>query len=521
MARLNPTDEDVFVIYNIDSPDDWGAIYEELKFGIQRYAERFRFDMIPMYFGDKCKSVLIEKQYNDKDYRDSYYNFFSKKFTRYPKNCMRLHFFSEKFASDRDLWNLETIEKEKKMYLGNIIFRPLSPGCIGRTTINASRTIVPSFLACQAKYEINILGSRLIVEAFPFTSQDTDVSQCVLAALWMTLRYYSQKYPNYKEIYPHEISQLSKDFSWGRTTPTHKGLTIHQLTEDLAYYGFSPVLYLKNSYPLNEGLFYRVLYYYVESGIPLIIGLPRHAVATFGHLKGMKHTPCTAHATCKAVGTRFLNSCCFNQGYIINDDNFMPYRALLKQGSSLPPADMKYASQFRVEDIQSFVVPLYEKIYLPAEKVDDLAKSIISHRQLGIDALSKLKFPVDQKFVIRIFLTSSRSYKYYRRTALIPGHADRYYVGNPMPKFIWVAEISTQDLYMNGKILGEIIFDATANQNDRNAFMYIHYPGKLVMNDRDHIGDFPDRYGDPLDLGIDRNYEYDVYMSNLLEGGRP
>ena len=40
-----------------------------------------------------------------------------------------------------------------------------------------------------------------------------------------------------------------------------------------------------------------------------------------------------------------------------------------------------------------------------------------------------------------------------------------------MPKFIWVCEISTIELYKENKIIGEIIFDATANALDRFAFL--------------------------------------------------
>ena len=39
------------------------------------------------------KAILIEHNYTDKDYRSTYYNFYSKKGQHYRTDCVRLHFF--------------------------------------------------------------------------------------------------------------------------------------------------------------------------------------------------------------------------------------------------------------------------------------------------------------------------------------------------------------------------------------------------------------------------------------------
>jgi hypothetical protein len=83
-----------------------------------------------------------------------------------------------------------------------------------------------------------------------------------------------------------------------------------------------------------------------------------------------------------------------------------------------------------------------------------------------------------------IFLTTSRGYKAERRTSLLPHGLSRLYTRLPMPKFIWVAELSTKELYPAGKILGEIIWDATASDEDFFSWLVIHYPERLLVNDR-------------------------------------
>lgn len=46
------------------------------------------------------KSVLIESQYIDKDYRCTFYNFYAKKGQQYDADCARLHFFDDAVTFD-------------------------------------------------------------------------------------------------------------------------------------------------------------------------------------------------------------------------------------------------------------------------------------------------------------------------------------------------------------------------------------------------------------------------------------
>ena len=87
-----------------------------------------------------------------------------------------------------------------------------------------------------------------------------------------------------------------------------------------------------------------------------------------------------------------------------------------------------------------------------------------------------------------------------------------------MPKFIWVCEISTHDLFKDGKITGEILFDATANPYDRRNFLSIHYPDFLLLNNRDFLTDDPKRFTLHA-VETDEIIPYDCYVNNLSEVG--
>jgi len=59
-------------------------------------------------------------------------------------------------------------------------------------------------------------------------------------------------------------------------------------------------------------------------------------------------------------------------------------------------------------DINGFIVPLYEKIYLAAEDAFSMVETILSDEQIGLSTLRSPGLPPGD-LVIRLLLTSSRS----------------------------------------------------------------------------------------------------------------
>ena len=178
-------------------------------------------------------------------------------------------------------------------------------------------------------------GTELRVSGFPYISQDTDVTICAHAASWMVFRYYSEKYPNYAEAHPFEITQMTADQSHGRLIPS-KGLTIYQLSEMFSHFGFYPEIYLRGNMPDPE-IFDRVLYYYLESGIPVVAGLldKGHAISLFGHVSD--------YSIALPAGSAG-HSADYVQGWIANDDNHMPYQVLPRP--DLPAGRFAHTSDY-------------------------------------------------------------------------------------------------------------------------------------------------------------------------------
>jgi hypothetical protein len=476
-----------FSLLNIDSDSDWTSLISLCS----DYLLDEDLERLKSVLENTCKSIYIEYNYIDIDYRDTYSNFYSKKFASYPDRTIRLLFFSSIIPAEQ-VYNIDTF---KDSFLGYSVIRPTRISSLGRTILD------PRYCSCTkghisiTPYKVHFLGFELSVRGFPFIRQDSDVTVCAHAACWMCFRYFSERYSTYKEAYPFQISQMTSDFGQGRLVPS-SGLTISQISEMFSREGFYPKVYdLVGSDP---SLFYRCLYYYIESGLPPVVGLPEHAVVAVGHYSDyLKH-----------ICPGLISSFHYTEGIIVNDDNLTPYRAIPIDPSASPD----FGTNYHLGQVDSFVVPLYEKMFLLAEHAEELITTYLRHDKIGIGKYDPA-ISIDQ-MVYRLFLTSSKSYKAKSRNRISNGLGLLYSI-LPMPRFIWVAELSTHDQYRNRKIIGEMILDATASHKDRFAFMALHYPSALILNNRDSMSK-DDRVRLKI-FPIKPEGVYPLYENNLVE----
>ena len=515
----DPT-EDFFKIIRLDEPHKWDRLPEQCEILLQGR----KYGLLAAYFakfrellGKRAKSIVAERGYIDKDFRDVYAGFYSRKFATYQSKCLRLHFFS-RIIRDQDLCSLDTYQED---YIGYVVVRPTRKQCIGTMIIDPRRAEGVQGSICAAKYYAHILGAELEIEGFPFIAQHKDVTRCAHADCWMVFRYLSQKYRTYREVYPYQITQMTTDYSLGRLVPSSHGLTVSQIAEIFARFGLSPEIYSRRSYN-NPSEFERFLLTYISSGLPVICATEKpgehednHAVVALGHVSDherLERRPDDAGV---------LTSYDYLQGLVINDDNWQPYQLMPTSGKPR----LANISEYTTSDIYAFVVPLYEKMHLTAEQVEELTKKALAREDLGLEALSPSL--AKSEVVIRVQLASSSSYKAFRSRkaegARPPHGIDRLYARLPMPRFIWLAEIASKSSFSKNKVLGEIIWDTTATPDDVMSFLVIHYPEYLIVNDVDQLGSMSNRFIIKRELNLHDEIGYDMYsdlVNASTEGGR-
>lgn len=194
--------------------------------------------------------------------------------------------------------------------------------------------------------------------------------------------------------------------------------------------------------------FKRLLYIYIESGFPIITCTSDHTYLVIGKENKIGED---------------------NVKLVTINDNERPYKLI----------DYN-------EEITSFIVPLYEKIYLDAEMIQ--IGEVIKSLEEGISGLKIKK--KDTKYIYRCFLTSSRSYKEYI-TQANKKDSREHFVCMAMPRFVWVCEmIDTKDVVIKDPkktpVSNIMLFDATEGNASLNYFIMAKLSDRIIVRTVDN-----------------------------------
>lgn len=406
--------------------------------------------------------VLVEYPYVDKDYRSTYYNFYSKKARYYNRQSVRLHFFSQGVSLGEGLKLIPSDNEElSDLYLGFTVLRPTWSFTIGRSALS------PKFLknfvghVMLAQHKVHVLGKKITVAGFPWMQQHTDIAVCAHVACWSVLRYYSERFSGHREYLIHDVTCMASQYDQGGLLPS-RGLYVGQAARIFAEGGVFPDVYTKSAF---KTAFLRYLYAYVESGFPIFAAMHgrKHAITIIGH-----------GAVGPAValpGAGVQYSWEQIRSLVAVDDNWMPYQVL----PDVP------ANDYGIEAVDTFVVPLPDKIYLPAESVEKYALNVFNQSPFGLD-FTGLNNPV-----MRYLLTTAST---LQRWALdqdgssVPPKLLAAIMDMPLPRFLWVVEIGGLTSWNKKCCNLRFIFDATASAQEKLVFVLLHDATHAIVHDR-------------------------------------
>lgn len=455
-------------------------------------------------------TVIEERVYVDKIYRDIYYSVLSGKYFDYSRDCCRLSFFKNEYSGEQ-LWKGY---KEKKAniendFVGTMVLRPIEIAEIGRTLLDPQKLNISTAYIRTTTFTVEVLGMVLNINAFPFSEQDSEVMTCAETTIWAILEYYGTRYPLYRTVLPSDITKCVDSISKQRVMPSI-GLDYYTVSMVLKKFGFQPKVFAKNE---HGDMFQNIFHYYVESGIPVAVGttLPveqsGHSTVCIGHAQEDYVLPESSKMETYPNGIIVVDTCQFYSNYVIIDDNQIPY--------TIEPFDDFTIYTPAIVDV--FVVPLYKRIYMDAAVAAAIFDGIIQVFQNEIKELADyydMKITCDNPLVKRIFLTSSRRYIEYRtKTANHYAEAE-FYANMRYPKFVWVMEISTFGLYKENKVIADVALDATSAKCNWSEY----FISMRIMN---HAATrLPKQSFKQLLQGLqkgNRNFEnaYPIYSNNL------
>lgn len=430
--------------------------------------------------------VFVETNYDDPVYGDSYRSLYANKLRTYPRHCVRLSFFEPFCSSIEEFlqYKTEFIQNGGK-YLGFLVIRPLYK-CIGRNAIDVKAKKDPwdKVAICKATIKSTCIGHKLSVKAFPHASQDAEHMSCAENSIWALLEYFGNKYAIYDPILPFEILNTLRDYKDERTIPT-TGLTYNQISILLKKRGFETKIYnVKN--PNFKELFTC----YIESGLPLITCIEGkefgHAVVCIGRTTEPEISD-SSFEEVDILGNKH-HLCLWNRNihtFVVNDDNFPSYRII---DYNKPAEGYDHADD---AIITSFIVPMHEEIYMPAELAIQTTNALV-------DLLSI------NDCCVRTFLTTSRSYRrYVVNNDTLSIENKQALLRLDMPKFVWISEYFDAGSASKRMAQGVFILDATCNTRSgliyNNLIMAINNGNSVIIDEKSgqyvtHNTNFPQQF---------------------------
>ena len=439
-------------------------------------------------------TVLVEEKYIDKIYRDSYYMHFSCKHGEYSRFCKRLFVFSGNIFEKLDCYNFCDLSTKKLQdnFVGTIVIRPLRGGKIGRCLLNPHFLLKDKNIYLRyARYSATVYGKRLQINAFPFSMQDGETTTCAEVTILNLMDYFGKKYCEYRSILPSDIVSIVEKNDFERALPA-RGLKYATITKVFSEMGFYPRLYAKKLFA-DGSQFKRVMHYYIESGIPVAIGVKvdektKHSVVCIGHGEiNYKDIGKKIYAIYdKEIGNYIwiVDSSDLCRNYIMMDDGHVPYEEMewkVEKSHNINKSDKYILGDYEPEVL---MVPLYKRMFLEAQDAYDISTSALASKDIGIQKFYPNIGSKEKPVIIRLFMCSSRNYKYQRMSNLSKKNEYLCKVYNKLrlPRFIWVCEIYDEKGYRGGKASGEIVIDATSSPDyGTKSILLFHYPYYVLM----------------------------------------
>ena len=478
------------------------------------------------------ESYVLEDPYIDRDYSADYLEFYARTFRTHSRHCKRVHFFSNDISpllsspltTERLRHFSQTVSAS---YCGFCVIRPLPTAPIGRTVLLArvrDSLDTEATVTCRADFEVNLLGVRVHVTGTPFLQQDARVGACAQVAIWVGMRHVHARY-GHGWVSVADITRFATPAATGEAAslpPGSDSLTAESMIRGISEAGYQPLCFRGDK-------IYRDILPYVESGIPVILGLNiggqiGHAVTVIGRVFAKLERPTNCPID-------------YVPAYIVHDDQGGPYMWLPMDEKASSTHSFtgdtvnRFTQELNVRCHATFAVALMPtRVFSTAVAADLFARYRIEETLTNMantrQLLTKRDIPVnerlldelqsahrDDRVVLRTYLTSAAGYRRHLASGTASDGIKDMLLRLHLPHFTWITEISTTGSYNNAspgmrRIYGHMVLDATSTGRGGDGMLMLHLPGFVVTNNVDAPPDAPpDERGKLTFIKDDRLYE--------------
>ena len=417
------------------------------------------------------RGVLVEHGYVDKDYRSTFYNFYAKMGRPYRPDCVRLHFFDGTVSYNEDRTDISCSDlRPQDHYFGYIVLRPTIVATLGRSLLSPDMRLGARGRAIQSTHYVNLLGHRLPIWGFPSMAQHGDIAVCSHVCCWAILRYYSETFPQHREHLLHGITKLAAAFDPGGLVPS-LGLNVIEAERVFQAAGCFPLFVGKRNSSSDEAFFSQLLAY-LESGFPLFVEIrsEMHAIVIVGY--NWRKSAVVPQASSSHVWTQV-------ETLLTVDDNLLPYATVPLQCPSTEPG----APLYTADCFSSFIVPLPDKVYYPADAIEAFSRRVEGW-------LIRWRAPGEEPLQLRrYFITSVSRLRKYARD-------NHTYLGNSLldltmhletAQYVWIIEYCSVAQWQAGRVAVRAIVDAAASSTEEVPIWLLHDEEVAFVFDRSSV----------------------------------
>lgn len=261
-----------YSVQPLDCPDTWERLSQELG-GHDLDVVRNTIRHLRVL---GARSYVLENPYIDRDYSADYLHFYARTFRTHERHCQRAHFFSTDVSPllARPL-TTERLREFKELgrdgYCGFCVIRPLSTAPIGRTILTArvdSGFDMEAAVTCRADFDAHLLGVDLRITGTSFLQQDARVGACAQVAIWAGMRHMHARH-KHNWVSVADITRFATPTTAAEAVSLPAGsdfLTSERMIRAISEAGYQPLCFRLPDID-------RAILPYVESGIPVILGL--------------------------------------------------------------------------------------------------------------------------------------------------------------------------------------------------------------------------------------------------------
>ena len=328
------------------------------------------------------KTILIEKNYVDRDYLIDFSSFYARSFNVSDKWTVRVHIFKnelseETFQTILMKYNKDTHEFLQKSYLGFIVVKPVRDQFgefyIGRTCVktydekenNERRDYLTQ------NYPVSLFGIPLSVDSLPYQAQDSAVGGCATTACWVALHPLHSLFGS-GIFSPYEVTEMSVFFpNLNRNFPS-SGLTLFQMkshfnnlrleTEFIDPNKIEPVA--EEYYTTDDDIVADAVKAYTSLGLPVIAGI---LLFENNEDTGYKDVLTGYHA-CVICGFRHKNGTI--KELYVHDDQIGPFHRVFPV-DTFSEWKNEWTTKYGKSRIAIFklIIPIYPKLRLSFGKI--------------------------------------------------------------------------------------------------------------------------------------------------------